>query len=449
MDIIKKTKNNISPQQEPRDAVGEITIDEIVDSTGGLVTDLQPEDRLYMEKVVDGKYEARATTVGSIVSKTIDQIEDEIVSLVFNWDVTTDGVDIDCLQIQIIDKRYKTLHLVNLKIGDIIHVFNLSESNIRKISIEPTEVFTVTSDITYNNNSATGDNNLLNRSTIQSPISFFKDANITEIFSTNIIIYKEIALGDATIPMYMLDGDTFSIEFSEDLTKIVGYFNIDEFFVPWTYVSSTGVATFLSDTMIFCLKNNDNNALFTSVNSSAVYKLGKISSNAHIVYNTNTLLDSLHHIPVISVSGSINGLVGNSMTNLIILLRSYIGDLNSGSVDQVVSVYTEIANFYKVSKYNSNLTKEILRVYRDLMNGGQIVTEETSHTTVESRINCFGTHVHLSKTYTTTAIIQGGEISISNGIWVQTTSSVPHAMGTVTYFEKGEFSFPVSINEKN
>ncbi|MGL6107556.1 hypothetical protein [Romboutsia sp.] len=60
-------KNNSPVAVSPRaDAVGEITIDEIIESTGGLVTDLQPEDRLYMETVVNGKYEARATTVGSI-----------------------------------------------------------------------------------------------------------------------------------------------------------------------------------------------------------------------------------------------------------------------------------------------------------------------------------------------------------------------------------------------
>ncbi len=122
--VLSLAKNNSPVAESPRaDAVGEITIDQIIESTGGLVTNLQPEDRLYMETVVNGKYEARATTVASIaefgggtgdVTKEYVDTQDASIKVIVDANtasITTNTTDIatNVTNIEALDTRVTAL----------------------------------------------------------------------------------------------------------------------------------------------------------------------------------------------------------------------------------------------------------------------------------------------------------------------------------------------------
>lgn len=282
------------------DATEGITIDEIIESTGGLVTDLQPEDRLYMETVVDGEANARATTVGAIVSKTMESVEplvDELINagkeVLYTWDVSTDGTDIDCLNIE---STFNSL-IINIPNNDTsssIYLTNFKSSNIRNIYIKTNAVEKITNEIYCN--PAEGTQNIVNFYDnlrgylgIDDTYLFYSYISRVEFYNQNFPNIKK------TLYTYTLNGYSFVIKFSANKEYVTQYFNIDEYVIPYTFNPSTMELTYNPNIVIRMTQNlniedigkmmNTNTALIyydTSSNLGSYFN--EISSN-HLIRN--------------------------------------------------------------------------------------------------------------------------------------------------------------------
>ena len=234
--VLSLAKNNPPVAKSPRaDATEGITIDEIIESTGGLVTDLQPEDRLYMETVVDGEYNARATTVGAIVSKTMESVEplvDELINagkeVLYLWDVVDNGEDVDC---STIDASFNTIGFDRAS-DSSLKIFNIESSNIRYFVFYGSYRNYTTQSMSY-----------FSIDLFSCNCQFFAKDITTPFFEHKATSYNYIALNGINLYLVKLRGYSSFIRFNNDLTQITEYFNTDEFFIPFSY--DNGITTAL------------------------------------------------------------------------------------------------------------------------------------------------------------------------------------------------------------
>jgi len=210
-----------------------ITLDEIEANTGGVVTDLQPEDKIYMEKVSSGNPNARVTNVESIVSKTMESVEELIQPLIdadkeiiYTWDLSSKGQFIDC---STIDASYNTLKITGISPSPASHIFNIADSGIRYIVKESNNIRSIGSSFDYITCEIT-------------TLYFFpyNDDAGTEIFKCETPKESGITITDnSTMYLTKQRGYVFFIRFNEDLTQTTEYFNTDEFLIPFSYDGTT------------------------------------------------------------------------------------------------------------------------------------------------------------------------------------------------------------------
>ena len=202
----------------------DISLDEIIESTGGLVTDLQSEDRLYMETVVDGEADARATTVGAIVSKTMESV-DELINaekeIIYTWDVVNNGEDVDC---STIDASFNTIGFDRATHNYSLKIFNIESSNIRYFVFYGTYLnYTIQSKPYFSID------------LFSCNCQFFAKDITTPFFEHKATAHNYIALDGKNLHLVQLRGCSSFIRFNNDLTQITEYFNTDEFFIPFSY----------------------------------------------------------------------------------------------------------------------------------------------------------------------------------------------------------------------
>lgn len=215
-----------------------ITLEQIEEKVGGLLSPLLPEDKIYIERIIDGIPRANVTNlmeISNLIQKNIlfelGEILDDIAILPKVYE--TSNNDIDC---STIDRKYNVLSMTST--ADIL-VYNIEQSNIRYFYTSTTKSYNISSSFSYRT-----------ISDIASLISFYShDKTSSPFFQCHYAAYAKFLLGtdDNLLALIQQDKKTFYIRFSKDLTMIREYFNTDEFLIPFSYSSTSNTYTYDAD----------------------------------------------------------------------------------------------------------------------------------------------------------------------------------------------------------
>jgi len=358
-----------------------------------------------------------------------------------------------------IDPSYNVLH-INMLSGMVGQqspiISNMLSSNIRKVTISASEIYTVSEDITID---SAGVNNFVTLSKLISTIRFveWEGVNESDVFSCNVPRYGVVVIGAFLFYLPWIDErkSLFSIEFSKDLTRVVSYYNLDEFFIPCTYTASTNQALPYGYTVFFWFGNNDNNKVFIDEPMIQVYKAGNYSDVTYLIdFPSVPILDSEHHVLILHVPYVFKSewLPNNGEFYTKAVHKVYGGFISVGDnpIATKVGLITSPYPYITCLNDAGHISKNKLKMYRD---SNEVNGRVVNNTSVEP-----------DEYYTTSCRMVNGlpyvaTASITDGVYYNDIDTVlsnkagcsmgpslcEHALSSVTFFEKGEFDFPTSF----
>lgn len=357
-----------------------------------------------------------------------------------------------------IDPSYNALHINTLPttVGEII-ISNMSSSNIRKVTISASEVYTVSGDVAID---STGVSNFITSSRLIRKILFgeLEGVYMSEVFSCNIPRYGSVIIGQFEFYLPWIDErkSLFSIEFSQDLKRVVSYYNLDEFLIPCTYTASTNEVLPYGHTVFFWFGNNENNKVFIDESMIQIHKDGNYDDVTYLIdFPSVPILDSEHHVVILHVPYAFKSeWIPNNGGFFTKAVHDASGGVIGVGANPVITISNTIRSPYPyITCLNDagHISKNKLKMYRDsnevnsrVVNDGSVEPDEF-YTTSCRMVN--GLPYVATASNTADIGFTSKTTVLSNKAGCAVSSLWEHALSSVTYFEKGEFDFPTSFED--
>lgn len=383
----------------------------------------------------------------TIKNDIVDYVDTELIAplkdIIYTWDTSVDGYEIDCSSI---DAQYNTINIKGAT--SAIHTTNLVGSKIKKITVSAPETLqTIDKDIGVD-----GDTYIaidyINVYDISGTIYFYTgDTNSEEVFKERkFIASKSINFsGTDAIYTYNLNGLAFSIEFNNDYTKILSYFGVDDFVIPFRYTASTSTLTKNNNVFYRAYQNYlDPTNGISNEDTCMVYKdgTGTNDSQYKIVTINNYLFENRFHSGMLLIPHGdyvdIMGLTGTLYAKSV----QYVSGTNAlGNDANEIFVSSEkmIATDDRIiqTKYNPVIaTSKAKKWINSFICSKKIIGVEGGDATKTVQFVCNGQFTKASSVTSGWAMDERKDYYSDAGCY--SNSNITHAISSFTYWEKGE-----------